>query len=286
MKKNEALSRLQSVELEMLRVFRDWCAEKEITWFIDSGTVIGAIRHQGFIPWDDDIDVGLPREDYNRLLLESAIDFPEGYSIHTSDDYGYTSLFAKMYKDGTAFDTDSSLQSECKQAIYIDLFPYDYLPVSKKERRRQGVTCANCQRLMYLYYLSDIAVPHRGVLGVAERVACKLGHCIVGALIDPHLIQAKFDAAVDFGGQVGTTMMSLPWYGYVPEYEEDTLIPTVSVQFEGLKVPAPHNPVKYLEQLYGDWETIPPVEERHTHMPRRLVFDNGDEWRDEDSCKQ
>ena len=107
MSQQAALKKLQATELEILLVFKKWCNENNITWFIDSGTCLGAMRHQGFIPWDDDIDVGLPRKDYERLLALSKDGFPEGYSIHTSEDDGYTSLFAKMYKDETVFATQT-----------------------------------------------------------------------------------------------------------------------------------------------------------------------------------
>lgn len=285
MNQEEALKRLQATELEMLRVFRDWCSKKHITWFIDSGTVIGAIRHEGFIPWDDDIDVGLPRKDYDRLLAESKIDFPAGYSIHTSSDSGYTSLFAKMYKDGTVFATNNSIHSGCDQAIYIDIFPYDFLPADKKARKKQSLACANCQRLMYLHYLSDISVPHKGWAGTIEKILCKLGHFIAKKALSPDKIQNKFDSLADYKGDVCNKMMSLPWCGYVPEFEYDDLLPPTQVRFAGLEVPAPHNPISYLKKLYGNWEVLPPVEERHTHMPRRLVFGDSSEWFSDNSIK-
>lgn len=101
---------------------------------MDSGTVLGAKRHGGFIPWDDDIDVGMLRTDYDRFIRLSQSGFIEGYSVHTPDNTeGFAGMFAKIYKDGTSFDTEETLYAGLKQGIFIDIFPYDYLPADQKQ---------------------------------------------------------------------------------------------------------------------------------------------------------
>ena len=273
-----ALEKLQDTELEMLRVFKQWCSEKGITWFVDSGTCLGAMRHQGFIPWDDDVDVGVPREDYDRLLALAKEDFPEGYSIHTSEDPGYTSLFAKMYKDKTIFSNDLTMAAGGSQGIYIDIFPYDYLSLEAKFRAKQERKCANLQRLMYLHYLADVQVPHNGLLGSIEKTLCSAGHFFIRPFSDPLRIQESFDREAKGGNKESAMMECLSFAGYVPAIEEETLLPVSYLSFEGLKVPAPHDPERYLRLMYGDWTVLPPDEERHTHLPKRIVFSDGVEW--------
>lgn len=273
-----ALEKLQNTELEMLRVFKEWCSEKGITWFVDSGTCLGAMRHRGFIPWDDDVDVGVPREDYDQLLVLAKEDFPEGYSLHTSADSGYTSLFAKMYKDETIFSNDLTMAAGGSQGIYIDIFPYDYLSSEAKLRARQERKCANLQRLMYLHYLADVQVPHNGLLGSLEKLLCSVGHFFIRPFSDPARIQESFDREAKSGNKESAVMECLPFAGYVPAIEEEILLPVSYLEFEGLKVPAPRDPERYLRVMYGDWTVLPPDGERHTHLPKRIVFSDGVEW--------
>lgn len=280
MDEKEALKRLQLTELEMLKVFKGWCEENRLTWFVDSGTALGAMRHKGFIPWDDDIDVGMPRADYNRMLSLAERSFPNGYSIHTDADHGYTSLFAKMYKDGTVFSTNITEQTGCAQSIYIDIFPYDYVPKQKEDRALLLRKCSNAQKLMYLHYLDDVAVPHNGLLGLVERAICKIAHPIARRILKPAKISENFNqriatALIDANYD---KMTSYPWAGYIPVFDTDDLLPVSYLQFEDVRVPAPHDPDKYLTLLYGEWRKLPDENERHTHLPVRLLFNDGSSW--------
>ena len=279
MSQQAALKKLQATELEILLVFKKWCNENNITWFIDSGTCLGAMRHQGFIPWDDDIDVGLPRKDYERLLALSKDGFPEGYSIHTSEDDGYTSLFAKMYKDETVFATQTTEEAGGSQGIYIDIFPYDYLHNDPERRTKQERRCANLQKLMYMYYLGNVEVPHIGLIGKLEKLLCRIGHFLVKPFVTPQRIQKRFDFEAQRGTEGSGVLECLPFAGYAPPIGEEVLFPVCELEFEGLKFPGPCNAERYLELMYGDWTALPPpIEERHTHLPKKIVFPDKSEW--------
>ena len=96
----QALLKLQSVELEILLVIASFCEEHQITWALDSGTALGAARHKGFIPWDDDIDISMPRNEYERFAKLAQNSLPEGYSFHYfSNTEGYSGFFGNIYKD-------------------------------------------------------------------------------------------------------------------------------------------------------------------------------------------
>ena len=129
MNQKEALRKLQNEELDILLAVSRFCEENGIEWFMMSGTALGALRHGGFIPWDDDIDIGMFREQYDRFLQLAACNLPNGYSIHTFDNtHGFASMFAKVYKDGTIFQTAETKDTDCDQAIFIDIFPFDLNP--------------------------------------------------------------------------------------------------------------------------------------------------------------
>ena len=107
MNNTEALKKLQDIELDILIMLKDFCLQHDISWFLDGGTVLGAARHKGFIPWDDDIDIGMLREDYDRFVSLAKTELPSGYSLHDwSNTPGYSAMFAKVYKDNTKFYTE------------------------------------------------------------------------------------------------------------------------------------------------------------------------------------
>lgn len=277
---DDALKRLQETELEILKVLADFCVEHEIRWFIDSGTVLGAMRHGGFIPWDDDIDVGMLRADYERFLTVAAQSFPEGYSVHTAENtHGFAGMFAKVYKDGTLFETDETREAGLLQGIFVDIFPYDALSSVEAEQQKQRSGARLWQGISYLYHSGTIVVPHKGALGAIERAACAVAHPIVHALFSPMRIVAKFNAVVAKTGEHASNMM-LPFaWPNIQGIPLDVLVPTSELQFEDASFPAPGNAERYLELMYGDWRTLPAPEDRRTHLPKVLDFGDGSIWK-------
>ena len=121
----ERLKKLHLILLELLEYVDSICKQNNLQYLLIGGTALGARRHRGFIPWDDDIDIGLPREDYEKLLgiLKSRND---GYSVQdeTNED-NYFCPFAKLRKNGTIFCEKISQGLYKNNGIYIDIFPID-----------------------------------------------------------------------------------------------------------------------------------------------------------------
>ncbi|MBM6676705.1 LicD family protein [Olsenella uli] len=279
MNQAEALAKLQATELEILLVIAAFCREHDITWFLEGGTALGAIRHKGFIPWDDDVDIALLREDYDRFCELAKTGLPSGYSLHTSrNTAGNAALFAKVYKDGTRFENQETREAGHAQGIFVDVFPYDRLPVDSAERRREISRASRAQQLSYLYHARSVTVPHRGALGAAERAACFLAHGVLRLIVsDAEWFQNCFDGAIVREGELSDECLTLVWPNMSP-ISAKSLVPPAVAQFEGHELPVPHDVELYLEHVYGDWRRIPDPEDRHTHLPLFIDFGDGTTW--------
>lgn len=280
MNQKQALSKLQKIELEILLVVASFCKEHSITWALDSGTALGAARHGGFIPWDDDIDISMPRGEYERFAELAQISFPEGYSFHCFDNTeGFSGFIGKVYKEGTKFETAETRSSGCGQGIFIDIIPFDTVSTDLGTQDRQLKNAAQWQRKSYLYHSGVVAVPHKGFLGVVERAACQCAHLFLRvATKNRDVFKTQYEKSIfkknPENGDCITNMTFCP-NGHVP-FEK--MYPAKPIMFEGYELCGPRDIEGYLSLMYGDWRKIPEPENRHTHLPLLIDFGDGTVW--------
>lgn len=273
----ETLKQLQHLELEMLQAIDEVCKQLEITYFLDSGTALGAARHRGFIPWDDDVDLGMLRADYDRFLSEAAPilaqDELEVVSPQTSD--VIACQFAKVIKRGTAFATRETQDAGFRQGVFVDVFPYDVISANPKIARKQIKRCLFWQRVSYLYHSPHVYMPHGGWLGKCERAACWVLHGIARVLFTPQRIRQSFDRWASMGVDDPSNKVMAFAYPFKDGFDIAWLLPTEEMPFEGQRFPGPRDLDSYLTHLYGDWRALPPEDQRTNHAPLELVL--GDE---------
>jgi lipopolysaccharide cholinephosphotransferase len=269
----DALNRLQETEREILAVIDKLCRENGIDYFIDGGTLLGAIRHGGFIPWDDDVDLGMPKDDYDRFCELAPTLLPDGYSLHTSaNTEGFSPLWVKVFKDGTRFIDDNCAEAGCGQGIFVDIFPFCRLDANADVAQEQCRKARMAQLKSYLKHFSRPKLPASIPLRPLVMLGCKIVHNTIAHTWDSAGLQGEMDHAFD------TSNPSERWtsavYTDYGTFDSSTLFPTKDIAFDGLTLRAPHDCDTYLETEYGDYMQLPPEEDRYTHAP--LILDFGD----------
>lgn len=271
---HDSLKKLQNVELEILITIDQICRENNITYFLDGGTCLGAVRHGGFIPWDDDIDIGMPKKDYDRFCALAPSVLPDGFSLHTSKNTkGFSALWAKVYKDNTKFIDDNNLEAGCNQGIFADIFAYCPIDSNERVAKRKSRTARIAQMKSYLKHFSRPKIPTATPVRPLVEIACRVVHRTIARTWKQDDLQNTMNHAFD------TTNPSNRWicstYSNFGIFTEDTLFPTSIIDFEGISFSAPHDPDAYLRTMYGDYMQLPPESERFTHAPIILDFGDG-----------
>lgn len=270
---DETLHHLQRVELKILEDIDRVCAEHGIAYFLDSGSALGALRHGGFIPWDDDVDVGMLRADYDRFLEVAPAALGEGYCVSEPvSNPRQSALFAKVWLVDTKFYTDETLRAGIAQGIGIDVFPYDALSADAAVAAKQLKACRFWQSVMYVYHSASVAVPHGGALGALERAAVRAAHGVLRLASSHEALLRRFSAAAAKGAENPGDEVFCGSYAQFGSYPASIFLPTRLEPFEGRKLPVPGGAERYLEIMFGDWRQLPPVEQRRQHRPVELDF--------------
>lgn len=134
------MKRTWAAELKVLSEVDRICSKYHLTYFADYGTLLGAIRHKGFIPWDDDIDISMPRKDYMTFLSVAKSELPEGYLLHsyfTREDHVQPFLVVMNREDIGANEKTTEDFYGCPFVIGVEIYPMDYLPRDMEERKTQ-----------------------------------------------------------------------------------------------------------------------------------------------------
>ena len=169
---NQTLHQLWSVEIEMLDAFDTVCKKYGLRYSLAYGTLLGAVRHKGFIPWDDDLDIMMPREDYQRLfeIWSKEVDSEYFLQDYTTDTEDYVNSFAKIRKKHTDFITSEEEKTvRYHTGIFIDIFPGDKYPDGKVERIEFYVNAA-----LNLLFSRGYTSGTKGLQGLIERALLKL----------------------------------------------------------------------------------------------------------------
>lgn len=265
--REEQHQKLKEKEIEILSKCIDVCSKLEIPFFLMGGTLLGAVRHGGFIPWDDDIDIGMYRSDYERFLREAPAMLPEGLFLQTyTSDPGYLLNFAKLRDSCTTFIQWVYKDIPMNHGVYIDIFPLDYYPDDTLKGRILLLKkkCLD-QRIMTGMYLPELQQE-----SMLKRLARKL-------LRFPYRKLSLHDA-MEAREKLYTSVKESGWLAnYGGAWGRREVVPAKwfagghKISFEGMEVLAPQEYDKWLTQVYGDYMTLPPEEKRVSHHGAKVI---------------
>lgn len=253
------LRKLQLIQLAILHVFDELCRSRNLRYFLLGGSALGAVRHQGFIPWDDDIDVGMPRPDYEQFIKFAQPLLPPHLFLQDYKSEPDCLLnFAKIRDSRTLYKEKLFAGLKIHHGVYIDVFPLDGGPSDKAEAER-------LLKRMKLYRFSLI---NRKTDYIRRKsLPASIGLSLMNPFVSFSTCYRMVDALCT-RYSYGDAPCIANWHGawgtkeVVPReiFGEGRLVP-----FEDMTCPIPGDADRYLTCLYGDYRTLPPEEKRVSH---------------------
>ena len=254
------MTALQQWELELLKEFIRVCEKLDLRYFLVCGSALGAVKYQGFIPWDDDVDVAMPREDYERFLREAPEHLPEHLFLQNfRTDPAVPHIYTKLRDSRTTCIEKGSEELPIHHGIFMDIFPLDGYPRNQMVRK--------LLELRKWHYKGQLAcvydIPRSGV----TRLRCGLFR-LMGCHRRTAKIAARYDALISSYPLEGSQLICNHgnWQGKLEYAPAEQYGKGRVAQFESLEAVIPEQYDRYLRQKYGDYrEELPPQQQVSHH---------------------
>jgi len=265
--------KLHSCQLLLAGELKRICEKNNIKYYMIAGTLLGAVRHKGFIPWDDDMDFAIMRKDFPRFISACENDLGEDFELqHMFSDEHYALPVAKLLLKGTNFTERNSSKNQSKKGIFIDIFPYDNIPDTEAQRKKHNKNTYFLKRLFLAkqgYSIAEKGQLLKALVYFALRV--------MSMLVSKKWLRNRLDRELRrFENQTTKKVAALGGaYSYQKEsVEREWFFESVELPFEDITLSAPKEYVKYLTYFYGDYMT-PPPEDKRNNRHRAVEIDFG-----------
>lgn len=256
---------LQRVEFDMLRETVRICDDLKLNYFLVCGSALGAVKYGGFIPWDDDMDVGLFRKDYEIFLKMAPSMLPDHLSLQSyATDPNYPNIFGKLRNSNTTFIEKSSAKLPINHGVYIDIFPLDGYPLNEKKQDELELTKRKCQKRLSCVF--DLPRSFRSSAAAHFRRMCGWHKKSVKVL-------EEYTRAISAYPIENSSIICNHgnWQGKLEYAPKEQYGNGVMMEFEGLTVRVPERYDEYLTQKYGDWRADLPKDQQVGHHYAEVI---------------
>lgn len=263
------LKHLKKIELMILKDFIKICEENNIEYYSYGGTSLGAIRHGGFIPWDDDVDVILFREEYEKFIEITKTKYNEKYDFLCMENYeDYTSTCCKMSLKETKRDDMWINNATFDLGIHIDIFALDYAP---KNKIKWFIYYQKCQILKKMDFL---------LTGTRAATYSTKTRKLIGTILNPifnrfnmlNYYKKCYKRFVKNTNSNDDLLFDISAICYNKPFPKEIFRPPKKVKFESIEVNVPNDVDQFLKIIYGDYMKVPPVEKRPHHFCENVDF--------------
>lgn len=263
----ETLRKLQLKELDTLVYFKEFCDKNNLLFYLCGGCCIGSLRTGGFIPWDDDIDILMPRDDYEKLYKLWDNDKQERFKLLRTDEKIFTgNIFTTIVDTETTCVKANQAHLDIPFGIMMDIFPIDGCPKGKFKRTMQKLNA-----MIYSLFLAQI-VPenHGGIMALGSKF-------LLSIVRSPKAREKKWRNAerrmskYKIADCEYITELCEGVHSMQPEYPKEWFASAVYREFEGLQMPIPVGYDPYLKKAFGDYMTLPPEDKQKPHHDMILV---------------
>jgi lipopolysaccharide cholinephosphotransferase len=253
------LDTIKKLELDILKYIDGVCRENNIEYFLFGGSLLGAVREKGMIPWDDDIDIGLTRQNYNKLIDVLISKKNQRYKLlNNSVEKSYFYPFSKLIDSQTEMN-EIGLKKIDNYGVYVDIFAIDNLPDNNKEREKRYKAQKRAQR--YIFYWGMKKIEEKNFIKKILKNIIKIYSNILGI----RRILKKYDAICTKYDNTNSSYAISCWPIYKKNNEiqqMEDFLKTMDFEFDGIMVKILVNYDRFLTNLYGNYMTPPPPEKR------------------------
>lgn len=262
------LRKIQNCQLDMALEVKRICNEHKLRYFLAYGSMLGAVRHGGFIPWDDDLDIAMPREDYDEFIKICEQELDEDYQVITwYSDKGYAGMYAKIMIKGTTYAEHEMRNVDSTKGIFIDVFPYDNYPngenkfLLKRIKILRFLLCCKCK-----YAFDNYSTFYKMLGRISEFFLLPVNKKLICDALEK--LERKYNN-VSCDRMIGYNAGSKgkDWI-----YSKD-INELIEVEVEGYKLNIIKNYDEFLSHYYGDYMTPPPEDKRENrHGIEKIDF--------------